>query len=118
MSDKKSIYEEMEEVYAGIRRPRKIADFKTYIPEKGVWVSTVAWNMRIGLTRNSETMVFPGNERGITDYGTVIYSKSHGFIEDTGEYIKWLKKKHNEIVEKIKSGEINTEEPEFSEDML
>jgi len=82
-----------------------LVDYKTYIPEKKVWVSTIAYNTLIGFDRVSETMVFRGDEEGITDY-TPLYFESHGMETDP----EVLKKKHEEIVRKIKSGEIKLEE--------
>ena len=36
----------------------KLVDFKTYIPEKSVWVSTVAYDEEIAPNSYAETMVF------------------------------------------------------------
>jgi len=82
-----------------------IFDKKTYIPEKGVWVSTVAWNYNIGLDRSSETMVFKGDEEGIEDY-TDFYMESHGhtYSKDT------LTRAHKRIVAGIEDGTIELEE--------
>jgi len=79
----------------------KLVDYKTYIPEKGVWISTVAWNAPINLEGNAETMVFRGDEEGITDW-CELYYEPHGWTFDR----ELLRKKHEEIVEKIRSGEI------------
>ena len=79
---------------------RKV-DLKTYIPEKGVWVSTVAYDCEIGFGRKSETMVFRGDESGITDF-TDLYFESHGYETDPER----LRKEHERIVEGIRSGEI------------
>ena len=85
---------------------KRIVDIKTYIPELGVWVSTVAFDGLIGLDRVSETMVFRGNEKGITDYGE-LYFEPHGYTTDKEK----LERRHKEIVEAIKSGEIKLHEP-------
>jgi len=79
----------------------KIVDLKTYIEEKGVWVSTVAHDMEIGLNRCAETMVFRGDSESIKDW-TEVYFESHGY--ETNEEV--LRSLHEEIVRKIKSGEI------------
>ena len=42
---------------------------QTYIPSKKLWVSTVNHNQTIGLNRTAETMVFEGDENGVTDWG-------------------------------------------------
>jgi len=80
---------------------RRIVDYKTYIPEKKVWVSTVAWNVPIGPDRCAETMVFWGDERGIMSYDE-LYFESHGFETDP----EVLKREHERIVRNIKSGKI------------
>jgi len=79
----------------------KLVDYKTYIPEKKVWVSTVAYDIPIGDDRCAETMVFRGNEKGITDWEE-LYFESHGMETDP----EILRKKHEEIVRKIKTGVI------------
>lgn len=84
-----------------MKKFKKIFDLKTYIPEKRVWVLTVAFNIPINPAGNTETAVFPGNEKGITDWGD-LYMEYHGFVKKK----EILKKKHQEIVEKIKKGEI------------
>lgn len=83
---------------------RMLVNIKTYIPEKGVWVSTVAWDVPIGVDRCAETMVFRGDEKGITDYSD-LYFESHGW--ETDERV--LRKEHERIVEAIKRGEIDLE---------
>lgn len=50
-----------------MKKTKKIFDLKTYIPEKKVWVSTIAFNIPINSAGNSETAVFPGDEKNITD---------------------------------------------------
>ena len=77
-----------------------VVDFKTYIPEKRVWVSTVAHDMKIGWNRASETLVFPGDETGIKEWNE-IYAKSHSYIMDRST----LQKIHSRIVEEIRCGE-------------
>lgn len=85
-------------------RFERIVDYKTYIPELGVWVSTVAYNTLIGPDRCAETMVFKGDENGITDWSE-LYFESHGCITDPEE----LKKRHDRIVKLIKEGKIKLE---------
>jgi len=80
---------------------RRLVDLKTYIPEKKVWVSTVACDEEIGFNRCAETMVFKGDENGITDWGELFF-ESHEYTTDEEE----LKKRHEEIVRKIRDGEI------------
>ena len=80
---------------------KQLVDLKTYIPEKKVWVSTVAYNREISLNTCAETIVVKGNESGITDWDALYY-ESHGRITDEEE----LKKRHEEIVKKIREGEI------------
>ena len=74
---------------------RILYHFKTYIPKTGVWVSTVAWDMRIGGGRTSETMVFKGDEKDIIDWSDIDF-ESLGYIQN--ETV--LMRKHNEMVEK------------------
>ncbi|MCS7387213.1 MAG: hypothetical protein NDF55_10890 [archaeon GB-1867-005] len=64
-------------------------------------MSTVAWDVEIGFGRCAETMVFKGNEQGITDWKE-LYFESHGHCTDYNE----LKKRHDEIVQKIREGKI------------
>ena len=85
--------------------PEKLVDIKTYIPERGVWVSTVAFDTEIGYGRCAETMVFKGDEKGITDYAE-LYFESHGYC--TNE--ETLRKEHERIVEGIRKEEIRLEE--------
>jgi len=80
---------------------RRLVDLKTYIPEKKVWVSTVACDEEIGFNRCAETMVFKGDENGITDWSELFF-ESHEYTTDEEE----LKKRHEEIVRKIRDGEI------------
>ena len=80
---------------------RCLVDLKTYIPEKGVWVSTVAYDREIGWDRKAETMVFRGDENGITSTAE-LYFESHGHTTDPAA----LKREHERIVERIRSGEI------------
>ncbi len=80
---------------------RRLVVIKTYIPEKKVWVSTVAWDIPIGADRCAETMVFRGDEKGITDFNE-LYFESHGCETDE----KALRKKHERIVEAIRTGKI------------
>ena len=80
---------------------KPIVDLKTYLPKIGVWVSTVAWNMEIGVGRYAETMVFRGNKEGITDW-RYMYFESHGYTTDK----EILTKEHNRIVEGIKNNTI------------
>ena len=87
---------------------RALVDLKTYIPEKRVWVSTVAYDEEIGFGRCAETMVFKGDEGGITDWGE-LYFESHGYTTDEEE----LKKRHEEIVRKIRGGEIELHDVEL-----
>ena len=68
-------------------------NLKTYIPNRKLWVSTVAYNMIIGAGRTSETMAFSGSEKGIEDYEE-LYFESHG--SEGNE--KTLKKEHRRIV--------------------
>ena len=79
---------------------KRLVDLKTYIPEKRVWVSTVAYDKEISINRCAETIVLKGNEKGITD--RMLYYESHGHTTDEKE----LKKRHEEIVRKIREGEI------------
>lgn len=79
----------------------KLVDFKTYIPEKSVWVSTVAYDEEIAPDSYAETMVFKGNRDGITDWSELYY-KSHGYIIDREE----LRRRHEEIVWAIRNGAI------------
>ena len=79
----------------------RLVDLKTYIPEKKVWASTVACDEEIGFNRCAETMVFKGDESGITDWSE-LYFERHGCITDEEE----LKERHEEIVRKIREGEI------------
>jgi len=80
---------------------RMLVNLKTFISERGVWVSTVAWDQPIGYDRCSETMVFRGDEKGITD-NRILYFESHGYTAE--ESI--LKERHERIVESIKKGMI------------
>jgi len=82
-----------------------LVKYQTYIPEKKVWVSTVAYPFPIGVDRCAETMVFRGNESGITDWDD-LYFESHGYETDP----EVLKKKHDDIVRRIRSGEIKLPE--------
>ena len=84
---------------------RIVADLKTFIPSRQVWVSTVAWNCEIGIGRNAETMVFKGNSSGITDWHT-LYFEPHGWIADKAV----LQKIHRRIVKEIEGGKIKLEE--------
>jgi len=84
---------------------RMLVNIKTYIPERKVWVSTVAWDIPIGADRCAETMVFRGDEEGITDWSE-LYFESHGW--ETDENV--LRKEHERIVEAIRSGKIELEE--------
>jgi len=88
----------------------KLVDLKTYIPEKKVWVSTIAYDEEIGFNRCAETMVFKGDENGITDWSE-LYFESHGYTTDEEE----LKKRHKEIVRVIREGEIELEDVEVTE---
>jgi len=88
----------------------KLVDLKTYIPEKKVWVSTIAYDEEIGFGRCAETMVFKGDENGITDWSELFFV-SHGYTTDEEE----LKKRHEEIVRRIREGEIVLEEVEVTE---
>ena len=88
----------------------KLVDLKTYIPEKKVWVSTIAYDKEIGFDRCAETMVFKGDENGITDWSELFF-ESHGYITDEEE----LKRKHEEIVRGIREGEIVLEDVVASE---
>mgnify|MGYP007013801660 CR=1 FL=1 len=80
---------------------KRLVDLKTYIPEKRVWVSTVAYDKEIGFNRCAETMVFKGDKDGITDWSELYY-EDHGHTTDEKE----LRKRHEEIVRKIREGEI------------
>jgi len=80
---------------------KRLVDLKTYIPEKRVWVSTVAYDKEISINRCAETMVFKGDENGITDWSELYY-EDHGRTTDEKE----LKRRHEEIVRKIREGEI------------
>ena len=84
-----------------------IVDLKTFVKEKGVWVSTVAHKIEIGMGRTSETMVFKGNEKEITNW-LEVYFESHGY--ETREAL--LKKEHERIVNGIREGTINLSEEE------
>ena len=72
---------------------------KTFLPERGVWVSTVSWDMDIGYGRCAETMVFEGDEEDITDYSD-LDSESLGYrtetilLDEAHEYMvqKWRNK--------------------------
>ena len=86
-------------VYVGIGI--KLVDLKTYIPELGVVVSTVAWSGEIGYRRSAETMVFKGNIEEIVDWNE-LYMESHGYCTDVCE----LCREHCRIVKEIKSGKI------------
>ena len=77
-----------------------VVDLKTFIPEKGVWVSTVAHDMPIGIDRCAETMVFRGDKDGITDWYDELYFESHGYTTDR----EVLRKAHERIVDEIKRG--------------
>lgn len=74
---------------------------KTFIPEKGLWVSTVSYDYEIGLDRCAETMVFKGNKDEITDYED-LHFESHGHETDKDV----LKKEHDRIVEYVKTNEL------------
>jgi len=88
-----------------------LVQIKTFIPEQNVWVSTVAYTQEIGLNRTSETMVFKGNAEGITDYSE-LYFESHSYIQDKA----LLKRLHEQIVSKIKLGEIQLSKEEIEND--
>ena len=88
----------------------RLVDLKTYISEKKVWVSTIACDEEIGFNRCAETMVFKGDENGITDWSELFF-ESHGRITDGEE----LKKRHEEIVRMIREGEIELEDVEVAE---
>ena len=77
-------------------------DLKTFLPEKKVWVSTVAYDEEIGFNGCAETIVFKGDETGITDWDE-LYFESHGYTTDEKE----LRKRHEEIVAAIRSGAIS-----------
>jgi len=83
----------------------RLVDLKTYIPERRFWVSTVACDEEIGFNRCAETMVFKGDESGIADWSE-LYFESHGHTTDEEE----LKKRHEEVVRKIREGEIELQE--------
>ena len=53
----------------------------TFIPAQAVWVSTVAYDHHIGIQRSAETMVFRGNESGITNFEDIDY-ESLGYTDD------------------------------------
>ena len=86
-------------------RPKCIVDLKTFIPEKNVWVSTVAWDIEIGVGRKAESMIFKGNKDGITDWEG-LYFESHGYTTNK----EVLEKLHRKIVESVKKGEIKLTE--------
>jgi len=79
----------------------KLVDIKTFIPELQVWVSTIARNEPLWIGCYAETMVFKGNEHGITDWHE-LYFENHGDTTDRAT----LEKEHNRIVNEIKSGAI------------
>ena len=72
---------------------------KTFIPEKGVEVSTVSHDMDIGYGRCAETMVFPANENGPTDYSEVFF-ESHQYITNK----ETLDAIHERIVNEQRNG--------------
>jgi len=80
---------------------KMLVNIKTFIPERKVWVSTVAWDIPIGMDRCAETMVFRGNKDEITDYSE-LYFMPHGYCTDEEK----LRKEHERIVKGIKRGEI------------
>mgnify|MGYP000008669223 CR=1 FL=1 len=80
---------------------KMIVNLKTFIPEEGVWVSTVAWDMPIGLHRCAESMVFSGNQEEITSWEE-LYFESHGYCTDE----EILREEHERIVKGIKEGKI------------
>ena len=82
-------------------RWKQLVYLRNYVPEKGVWVVTVAYNREIGPNTCAETIVLKGNENGITDQN-MLYYESHGRTTDEKE----LRKRHEEIVRKIREGEI------------
>ena len=55
---------------------KRLVDLKTFLPEKKVWVSTVAYDEEIGFNRCAETIVFKGDETGITDWDELYFEKS------------------------------------------
>ena len=62
----------------------RLVDLKTYIPERRVWISTVACDEEVGFNRCAETMVFKGDENGITDWSELSL-ESHGYTTDEEE---------------------------------
>jgi len=82
---------------------KRLVDLKTYLPEKGSLVSIVACDMEIGFNRCAGTMVFKGDENGITDWDE-LYFESHGYTSDEKER---RRERHEEIVEAIRSGAIS-----------
>ena len=81
-------------------RWKQLVYLRNYVPEKGVWVVTAAYNREISPNTCAETIVLKGNEKGITD--RMLYYESHGHTTDEEE----LRKRHEEIVRKIREGEI------------
>jgi len=84
---------------------QRLVQYKTYIPEKKVWVSTIAWNKLIGKDWKSETSIFQGDENGVTDW-TPLYLEPHGLCTDK----EILKEKHKEVIRKLLKDEIVLEE--------
>ena len=80
---------------------KQLVYLRNYVPEKEVWVVTVAYNREICPNTCAETVVLKGNENGITDQN-MLYYESHGHTTDEKE----LRKRHEEIVRKIREGEI------------
>lgn len=74
-----------------------IYERKTYIPEKGLHVSTISHSHDIGMDRCAETMVFAGNEEGPTSFED-LYFEGHGYETDSNV----LDKAHERIVEEQK----------------
>lgn len=89
----------------------KRVSFKTYIPEKGVWVSTAGLCFPIGFDRLAETAVFKGDENGITDWNE-LHLVPHGYTIDE----EFLKREHDRIVREIKAGKLKLKGKEAEEE--
>ena len=68
---------------------------KTYVPQKKLWVLTVAYDTIIGVNRTAETMVYRGNEREITNYDELDFEDLGCFPPE-----EYLKERHQLMVQK------------------
>lgn len=98
--------------------PQRVFDRKTFLPDKGVLVSTVAYDFPIGADgRNAETMVFPARSAANTVEGWEVVSwlemamRSHGFVTDP----RVLAEEHERMVRDVREGRVELSSQEEEE---